>query len=425
MLQWGAPDGGFKSRPRLSLFLGGLLGVVLAQAALFRLATESFQMDHILGHLLSCVLVQAAAVGGVMWLFCKTNHVAAVSSLPPAQERVTEDPVLQDMLRQSAEDFSQVLGRSWGIAERLGSYHPFVGLMQGHLQDVEANTEEAATTILTKLHAVDQRIGDLLEFLGQSANSDRVIAVIETSETKMAEVRTLLAQFLTQRQQTAEQKTTDEVRRLSRSLSGMVQNVRNIARQTNMLSLNATIEAARAGDAGHGFAVVAREVKELSRLSDKTALEIAVGITELEHAIDERISHERTGLQAIADNIAGLTDTLETLIAHQRDTLAKVQAESETIAQPILDLIGSVQFQDITRQQLGHVGDSLRSLADHLAGMEDALSDFTQDLDGHMSQERKLHDAFDRYIMSRQRDIHHAVLGNGVREGSAPMIELF
>lgn len=293
--------------------------------------------------------------------------------------------------------------------------------MERHLADVAASTEGAALNILTRLQTVDGRIGELMSFLSQSASSERVIEVIHTSEAQMEEIRVLLDSFLKNRDHDS---GSDEIRRLSHSLAGMVQNVRDIARQTNMLSLNATIEAARAEEAGHGFAVVAREVKELSRLSDRTALDIAAGIGELERAIQDQIEKERRGLQAVADTIGGMTDTLEKLIAHQRDTLAKVQQESEAIAGPIVELIGSIQFQDITRQQLSHVSASLQALEQALTSVETVLDDIRADLDRHLPDRSEADTAFERYVMDRQRNIHYDGLGQHTQSAAAA-IELF
>ena len=140
----------------------------------------------------------------------------------------------------------------------------------------------------------------------------------------------------------------------------MAEGVRTIARQTNMLAFNATIEAGRAGTAGRGFAVVAQEVKTLSRQSDQAAADIRTGIdtlqetirTSLKAVIHDRVDEEDQTFLKINTAIGNLTENLERLISHQRDVLAKVQEESVGIAQPILELMASIQFQDIVRQQL-------------------------------------------------------------------------
>ena len=260
------------------------------------------------------------------------------------------------------------------LGEEISACNPIVFTLCDHVQDVVANTEDVAMTIMAQLNKVDQTITELITYLRINSH-DSILPVIEQTEQRLRANSQILADFLTNRTAAMDNSRSHLscIADLAERLDTIVQSIRKVARQTHLLALNATIEAARAGVPGRGFAVVASEVKALSRQTDQAAKDISEGLQTLKSAISESVEtlvvrqcqEERRDLDAIATSTKELEQDMGTLIGQHRETLGKMRQESESIAQLVIELIGSIQFQDIARQRLNGVTGVLHQIVDH------------------------------------------------------------
>lgn len=181
----------------------------------------------------------------------------------------------------------------------------------------------------------------------------------------ITETGALLEFFINTMQKTSDdsQVVMEKLGDLMQKMDGIVSlldDVKEIAAQTNLLSLNAAIEAARAGDAGRGFAVVADEVRKLSKKSDTFSDEI----TKLTMSVKSELGGT---IRVVSETVATDTDAaLESKERAEVMTAAMGQLNQRTervidrtgeISQHIAELVGqaitSLQFEDMCTQ-IGH-----------------------------------------------------------------------
>ncbi|GLS04892.1 methyl-accepting chemotaxis protein [Chitiniphilus shinanonensis] len=291
------------------------------------------------------------------------------------------------------------------IAEAANAFNRFTDQLRQMFRDIQRETERLTLGVRDINDVVRQLSGDSERLSALAAANGATIEQITVSISHIADSARYANQLVTStgalssESSASVQEVAGEVgrsaaevenlatlleglSRRSQDISGIIQVIREIADQTNLLALNAAIEAARAGEQGRGFAVVADEVRKLAERTSQATVQITGLIegvrTESEAAVNNmQKTHAavQSGVQLsthAASRIAGIRGNMEEMmikIGDIADATREQQNATTAMAQSAEHITSQMTETDAALHQATHAANELNQLASFLREM--------------------------------------------------------
>jgi methyl-accepting chemotaxis protein len=336
------------------------------------------------------------------------------------------------------EDISRELATRKAVEADIKDSKPYIDVMRQQIGDSMTESEREVMHAIEQIGLLNEKSLEQRQRIAQSIESGKALTEItqqraESNKGIVLAIETELEQQMNELR--SDFKRVENMAAEVRALTPMVKIITSIAQQTSLLALNAEIEAARAGTAGRGFAVVAFEVRKLSVSSTKAAADIAAKINatcervdrEMAEAHESLAEHETNdAMSHLVTDLTGMQMEFNKNSELLLDVITEVDANYAENVQRLSEALGHIQFQDVMRQRMEHVEESLVEMRDHLMRLVerperpgwDGLFDttFKSLLASHLG----------KYHMASQTATHMNVAGGATNQDhSRPAIELF
>ncbi|MDV2857071.1 methyl-accepting chemotaxis protein [Oceanimonas sp. CAM02] len=366
------------------------LASTMAESSAALVASQKQNMEKVSqwsGMLILLVTAAALVMGALFAWLITQGIVNPLKILVSQADRIASGDLTQNVSHRRRDELGQLMDSMQTMTQNLRSLVGELNNNSSHIassaQSLSAMSEqsrsgtnqqrlelEQVSTAMNEMAATVQEVARHAEAAfgaAQTADSDagagnaKVTQTTERITTLAEEVRRSLA-------------VIQQLESESLNIGGILDVIKGVAEQTNLLALNAAIEAARAGEHGRGFAVVADEVRALAQRTQQATSQIEGMIQGLQGKARESVTMMDHSAVMAEDTVATANETGSAIQAIAR-AVSQIQQMNSQIAT-------AAEQQSSVAEEINRSVFSIRELSEHSAAASDQAADNSAQLAG-------------------------------------------